>query len=695
MKYYLEYNGHIPDIQGKRKFFDNTIYTFDIETSSYLILNNKQIPAIKYLELTKKEQEECYFMSNMYIWTFSINENVYYGRTWNEFENFLRRIEFFSSTSDVKKFVFVHNLAYEFQFLRNAIKVKNVFARKSRKPLRFELEDFNFEFRCSFMMTNTKLEKLPKIYGLNVKKLVGDLDYTLIRNSKTKLTKKELEYCENDCLVVYEYIKKELLTYKTIKNLPLTSTAHVRKELKEKTVKDYNYRNKVRRSINIDGYIYNLLLDAFMGGYTHSNWIYTNEIVKNIHSYDEVSAYPYVMTTHKFPATEFRKININKIEQLNKYFAYLIYIKFTNIKCKYYNNFISQSKCKRILKGRYDNGRVIGAEELEIVLTDVDLKFIFESYSFDEYEFKEVYYSIYDYLPKQFIEFILEKYNNKTKFKNVKGKELEYSLEKSKFNSLYGMSVTNNISDKVFYDNDKGWYEDSLTNEEIIKLLEKEKKESFLSFSYGVWVTAWARNNLLTNLIKLDNNVIYADTDSLKLFGNFDKTIIEKYNNSVIEKIKNVSKELEIDINKFMPEDSTGIKHILGVFEEDGKYDEFITQGAKKYAYVDSEDKEIHITVAGVPKKGSKALKNLNDFRDNFIFDYKDTGKNLLIYNDDMQSFELEDYQGNKELINVKYGCTLVPTTYELGKSEEYCYLISDDSTRRAIFKEMEGENNG
>ena len=207
-------------------------------------------------------------------------------------------------------------------------------------------------------------------------------------------------------------------------------------------------------------------------------------------------------------------------------------------------------------------------------------------------------------------------------------------------------------------------------------------------------MTAWARYNLLNNLIKLDNNVIYADTDSLKLFGNFDKTIIEKYNNSVIEKIKNVSKELEIDINKFMPEDSKGIKHILGVFEEDGKYDEFITQGAKKYAYIDSEDKEIHITVAGVPKKGAKALKNLNDFRDNFIFDYKDTGKNLLIYNDDMPSFELEDYQGNKELIKVKYGCTLVPTTYELGKSEEYCYLISDDSTRRAIFKEMEGKNN-
>ena len=146
--------------------------------------------------------------------------------------------------------------------------------------------------------------------------------------------------------------------------------------------------------------------------------------------------------------------------------------------------------------------------------------------------------------------------------------------------------------------------------------------------------------------------------------------------------------KLEIDIEKFQPKDSKGIKHILGVFEHDASYDKFITQGAKKYAYIDSKDKEIHITVSGVPKKGAKALKKLEDFKDNFVFKYEDTGKNLLIYNDEMESFELEDYQGNKELIDAKYGCSLVPTTYELGKSEEYAYLISDDSAKRAIFKE-------
>ena len=85
-------------------------------------------------------------------------------------------------------------------------------------------------------------------------------------------------------------------------------------------------------------------------------------------------------------------------------------------------NFISYSKCESITSGRYDNGRVIGADELEIVLTDIDLKFIFESYKFDSYEFIEVYWANKSYLPIEYINFILEKYENKTKYKNVERK---------------------------------------------------------------------------------------------------------------------------------------------------------------------------------------------------------------------------------------------------------------------------------
>ena len=172
-------------------------------------------------------------------------------------------------------------------------------------------------------------------------------------------------------------------------------------------------------------------------------------------------------------------------------FAYILVVEFTDIECKYFNNFISQNKCNNIVKGIYDNGRVIKAKSLTITLTDIDFYFILEAYKFKEYKIKESYYSIYDYLPKEFKEFVLKKYVNKTTYKDVEGMEIEYSKEKNKFNSLYGMSVTNLIRDEVTYDSNKDWDERELTNDEIIEKLLEEKKKAFMNFAVGVWVTSF------------------------------------------------------------------------------------------------------------------------------------------------------------------------------------------------------------
>ena len=703
MKYYKEFQYHFGDIVGNKKKIDNTIYSFDIETTSYLILKGKILPAIKYLELSKDEQQEAEFRSCMYIWMFSINDEVYYGRTWEDLKSFLVRLDYYNSN---KKIVFIHNLSFEFQYLKSIFKFKNVVARKKHKVMKCEMEDFNIEIHCTYMLSNCALKQLPKIFKLPVEKKVGDLDYTLLRTPITKLTDKELGYCEYDCLVIYHYIKRELETYTRVDKIPITSTGKVRRELKDLVLKDWNYKNKVKKSININPHIYNLLQEAFAGGYTHANWVYTDEILKNIESWDFTSSYPYILVSHQFPSTEFQKCIIKNKNQMVSKFAYLLVVEFTNIKCKYYNNFISQSKCSKIIKGKYDNGRIIEAESITITLTDIDFYFILDTYKYDKYEIKESYYSVYDYLPKQFIEFVLQKYVNKTKYKNVEGKEVEYAKEKNKFNALFGMSVTNTIRDEVIYDNVLDWQERELSNEEIIEKLNEEKKKAFLSFSYGVWVTAFARSNLLKNVIKLDEYVVYCDTDSMKLREGYNKKVIDDYNKFVVNKLKYVSKILNIPFEKFSPKDSKGERHILGVFDNDGQYDEFITQGAKKYAYTKWIDKEkikedtnvqeikgkkakiLEITVAGVPKSGALGLKNLSEFKDNFIFDFKYTNKNLLMYCENQEKCTIIDYQGNEYTVTDKSGCCLVPTTYILGKALEYADLISDNSSKRAKYKE-------
>ena len=684
MLYWNEYKGHKPDIHGRKNKFDNTVYSFDIETTSYIVHKGKLYQADKYQELTKKEQEECIYGSNMYIWQFSINEQVYYGRTWQELKQFLVKL---NEVVPVKKIVFVHNLAFEFQFIKSYFNFSEVIARKSHKVMKCKMSDYNIEFRCSYMMSNVALKKLPDIFNLPVEKMVGDLDYTKIRTPLTKLSKKELKYCENDCLVVYYYIRYEMETYETVEKIPLTSTGHVRRELKHITTRDYGYRRLVSRAVNTDPHIYNLLIQAFMGGYTHANWLYTDEIIKNVDSWDFISSYPYVMVTHKFPATKFRKCNIDRLEDMNKRFAYLLVVRFVNLKSKYFNNILSQSKCRNIRGGKYDNGRVISADVLDVTITDVDFRLILQAYEC-QYVIMECYASVYDYLPKKFINFVLDKYVLKTQYKGVVGKEIEYSRQKGLFNSLYGMSVTNNIRDEVTYDNVTGWAETPITNEEIEKKLLEEEKTGFLSFSYGCWITAYARNNLLKNLMKLDQYVIYADTDSLKLKEGYDKQVIEDYNNFVKHKIQYVSEQLKIPYEKFAPKDIKGKERMLGLFDDDGHYNEFITQGAKKYAVKVGD--EVHITVSGVPKSGAKALKgDLNNFKNSLVFEFKDTGKNLLIYTEAQEPVEIEDYQHNKLISYDKSGCCILPTTYILGKSQEYESLLSDNSSQRAIYKEM------
>lgn len=689
MQYWTSYISHDPDIQGNRKKFDNTIYTFDIETSSYLILDGKQLPAKDYLKLSTSERKNAIYCSCMYTWQFSINQDVYYGRTWSEFKQFLKKI---NDNVPELKLVFVHNLAFEFQYLKSNFHFEEVTARKSRKVMTALMKDFNILFKCSYIMSNVALKYLPEIYKLPVEKQVGDLDYSLIRHSETELTEKELHYNEYDCLVVYYYIKRELETYEYVTKIPTTSTGHVRRELQSLVMTDYKYKRIVRKAINVDPHVYNLLQKAFMGGYTHASWLYADEVLNNVDSYDETSAYPYVLVTCRFPSSEFKKCNITDEKKLSNRFAYLLTVKFTNLKCKYYNNFISASKCINIKNGKYDNGRIISADEITITITDIDYYFIRDTYTCD-YEILECYWATKNYLPKQFIEFVLEKYIKKTQYKGVPEKELEYQKEKNKFNALYGMSVTNTIRDNVIYqDESQEWFEEELTNDEIVDKLNAEKKKAFLSFAYGVWVTAYARDNLLRRVIDLDDYVVYCDTDSIKLVQGYNKNVFIEYNKKVEENINFVANLLKIDVEKYQPKDIHGNKRLLGIFEsetDEGSnytYDEFITQGAKKYA-VRNGDK-IKITVSGVPKCGAKALKSLDDFRDDLVFDHEVTNKNLIVYVDDEQDFDLVDYQGKKYHVTDKSGCCVIPTTYILGKSLEYATLLTDNSSKRAIFKE-------
>ena len=699
MELWYKYEGHESKTLGKRKKYDGNIYTFDIETTSFITYRGKIYNAKFYDTLTEEEKKDVEYYSTMYLWQFGINDKVYYGRTWDELKEFLLVLDSFVPE---KKYVFIHNLSFEFQYLKGEFHFNNVFARKSRKVMYSMMRDFNITCKCSYFMTNASLKQLPKLFKLPVEKQVGDLDYDLLRHSKTPLSLKELKYGEYDCLVVYYYILEELKTYEDVSKIPNTSTGHVRRELMEIVMKDYNYRRLIKKSINIDPIIFNKMQDSFAGGITHASWLYSDRILKNIDSYDETSAYPYVLCVMKYPSSEFRKVDVTRREQMNKRFAYILEVEFKNVESKYYNNYISSSKCKNITGAKYDNGRIISAKSFSMTITDIDFYLILDCYNL-EYEIKECYFATKAYLPIKFINFVLDKYVLKTQYKDNPEYELEYTKEKNKFNALYGMSVTNNIRSNVIFDDvTKLWEEVDLTNEEIIEKLQEEKKKSFMSFSTGIFVTAYARENLFRRVMELDDYVVYMDTDSIKLVEGYDKNVFKRYNKEVERRIEYTSRVLHIPKEKFAPCDIYGKSHMLGLFEyetnglNDHTYNRFVTQGAKKYAYErDEKDKKtneiikdkISITVAGVPKAGSKCLKNIEDFKDNLYFPSSITGKQTVFYIDEQKPIVLEDYLGIKYEVKDTSGCCILPCSYTLSKSDDYRSLLIDNSSKRARYK--------
>lgn len=245
MIWYKEFVAHEPELVGKRKKVDNTIYTFDIETSNYIILNDKILPAIEHDKLTEDEQKEAQFRSFMYIWQFGINDTIYYGRTWEQLKAFLIRLDYYNPE---RKILFIHNLSFEFQYLKSVFAFSEVTARKKHKVMKCQMRDFNIEMHCTYFMSNAALAQLPKLFKLPVEKKTGDLDYDLIRTPETEMTEKELGYCEYDCLVVYHYIKRMLETYERVDKIPITSTRTSKARIKRASTEGLGVQKQSKKS---------------------------------------------------------------------------------------------------------------------------------------------------------------------------------------------------------------------------------------------------------------------------------------------------------------------------------------------------------------------------------------------------------------------------------------------------------------
>ena len=663
-------------IKSKDKIYYNLAMSFDIETSSFYEDKNGVIYTnddYRKLKNTVKAEKKAI----MYIWQFAIEENVIIGRTWNDFLYFCKKLYDFLNLKERYIVVYVHNLSYEFQFICKWFNWIDIFADSERKPIK-ATTDTHFIFKCSYRLSGYSLEVLANnLKSHNIKKMVGDLDYNLIRNSKTPISKEELKYCENDVLIVTSYIDEQINEFGNIEKIPLTQTGKVRRYVRKQCFQNKEYQYFIKE-LTIEKPEYMLLKNAFMGGFTHCNAMYTNKICQNVTSYDFTSSYPTVLISEKYPMSKGKEVYITtETELLNliKNYCVLVDLQFTNIKTSFmYEQIISYSKCRNVKNPLINNGRIVQADTLTITCTDVDFLNIRDFYKWDNMKIGLCYIYEKSYLPKEFIKTILHLYKSKTELKGVDGKEVEYLHSKELLNSLYGMCVTSIVHDTVNF-NGSEWTTENGNLDEELKNYNTDKNR-FLFYHWGVWCTAYARNNLYTGIKECKDDYIYSDTDSIKIFNaDKHKNYFEKYNEWIVQKLEKCLKYHNIPLDYISPKTIKGDIKTLGIWDFDGFYTDFKTLGAKRYIY--RKDDKISITVCGLSKKSGKEFienqqKPFLFFNDGMFVDCEHTGKMTHTYIDREIENIITDYLGNQAYYHEKSFIHLEKTDYLLSLSDMY-----------------------
>lgn len=639
------------------KRYINHLMTFDIETSTI-------------------EKTDGSFEGFMYHWQVCIDGYVCFGRTWKEFLTFLRKMNRALKNYDKKhKLVcYIQNFSYEFQFLYSWIKLTEVFAIDKRKPLKAISKDFNIEFRCSYLLSNMNLKKfIENTPNAHYFKGTGDLDYHKVFTPQTNLTMSELGYCFNDVMGLYEAIIY-LLKEDTLVTIPLTSTGYVRRECRNNMRKNKKNRKQFLE-LKLNDKLYTLCKDAFRGGNTASNRYKTNFINYNLSSYDMSSAYPYAMISGLYPITPFQEetiISLDMLDDYNNRYCTLAYYSFEKVKLKKGVPFpyIPYSKCIEFIAPNYEtkfkgkeycyNGRILEAEFIKIAMTNYDYQIFINQYDYDEdnVRVEDFYYSHKGFLPKELTDTVIEFFTLKSQLKGIEQKEYEYMKSKNKLNSLYGMIVTDIIRQENLF-NDQWEKGENSTLDDYYS-----KRNNFLTYQWGLFVTAICRTNLQKAIDKIGLDCVYIDTDSVKFVGEHDN-VFEQINQEMIDWCT------QNDIINYV--NVGNHKYFLGLYDKEKGYSEFITLGAKKYAF--NQNKKIGITVAGLNKKsGAKELKQkggLSKFK--IGTEFIDSGRKTVYYNDDKKHFLT--VQGCK--IENASNIALVDTTYTLGMTDVMLSILN------------------
>lgn len=350
--------------------------------------------------------------------------------------------------------IFIHNLSYEFQWLKDRFTWLKVFAVEERKPV-YALADNGIEFRCSYLLSGYSLATLAKNLKYKIEKL-DTLDYKLARNSKSRISHEEMLYCLNDVKIIVIYIAELLQSEHNLNTIPITKTGFVRRFCRESCMIDQENRkntfkrlryNELMNGMKLTLEEYEQLKRAFQGGFTHASAWYSGQTMGQGESKDETSAYPFVMVAMQYPMSSPEHIEIKGMKDFIKnltLYCCCFDVCFEDLEATTtFENYISESRCWHKEEWSANNGRIVEAKKIWTTITEQDFFIIKKMYKWKKMKIANFMRFKRDYLPRDFVKAVLTLYADKTTLKGVIGSEQEYQSKKEMLNSCYKRNECN------------------------------------------------------------------------------------------------------------------------------------------------------------------------------------------------------------------------------------------------------------
>lgn len=287
-------------------------------------------------------------------------------------------------------------------------------------------------------------------------------------------------------------------------------------------------------------------------------------MLSDVQSWDKKSSYPSVMLQNKFAAEKFRTAHYKR-EYIDKY-SCIMDVEFYDITSTSMHSIESSHKIIEYKNPKWDNGRLISADYIHVLLTQYDFKIYEKFYKWQSMNVINFKIARQKPLPDFLLRKVLKYFCLK---ENSKKDPLLYYVSKTRVNAFYGLCCSRHHFTETVY-KDGSWTVENAINQKTgeEKTFDDFVKNDFLLPIWGIEITAAARYDLLMNVWKNRHYVVYCDTDSIYFAKGYNKTIIIDHN-AILKAMNRAGIQRNFEN--------------LGCYEFEGRYKRFKTLGAKRY----------------------------------------------------------------------------------------------------------------